>query len=148
MELESAIELRPYSVEMIGPETITICPYPFVVEQPKDHVLWSLWNYSFMNACCLGFGALVYSIKARDCKVAGNAEDATRYGKKAKIMNIVAMVLGILLFLLICGLIASVLIALQGRVKKLFDEYKANCLPCSFICQGMKPSAKQYYSHL
>ncbi|XP_028592176.1 dispanin subfamily A member 2b-like [Podarcis muralis] len=128
MELESAMDvnLRPYSVEMIGGDTITICPYPFVVEQPKDYVLWSLYNFSFMNACCLGFAALVYSIKARDCKVAGNAEDATRYGKRAKILNIVAIVLGVLLFLLLCGLIASVLIALQERVQKLFDEYKTN----------------------
>uniref|UniRef100_A0A670HP92 Uncharacterized protein n=1 Tax=Podarcis muralis TaxID=64176 RepID=A0A670HP92_PODMU len=32
----------------------------------KDYVLWSLFSFSFLNACCLGFAALVFSIKVRN----------------------------------------------------------------------------------
>ncbi|XP_075784467.1 uncharacterized protein LOC142829261 isoform X2 [Pelodiscus sinensis] len=33
-------------------------------EQPRDYVLWSLFNTVFFNVCCLGFLALVFSVKA------------------------------------------------------------------------------------
>lgn len=30
---------------------------------PKDYLLWSLCNTLYVNFCCLGFMALIYSIK-------------------------------------------------------------------------------------
>lgn len=33
---------------------------------PRDYLVWSLCNTLYVNFCCLGFMALVYSIKVRD----------------------------------------------------------------------------------
>lgn len=33
------------------------------IQQVKDYVLWSLFNFAFANFCCLGFIALVFSVK-------------------------------------------------------------------------------------
>ncbi|NXL84074.1 IFM1 protein, partial [Alectura lathami] len=74
-------------------EPITI---PVPVQQPKDFVLWSLFNFVFCNACCLGFCALAYSIKSRDRIVARDLVGAHTYGKKAKVLNIVTLFVGIL----------------------------------------------------
>ncbi|GCB85190.1 hypothetical protein scyTo_0025874, partial [Scyliorhinus torazame] len=29
----------------------------------RDHLLWSIFNFFYMNFCCLGFVALVFSVK-------------------------------------------------------------------------------------
>ncbi|XP_067318670.1 interferon-induced transmembrane protein 2-like isoform X2 [Anolis sagrei] len=31
--------------------------------QPNDYFLWSIFNFGFFNTCCLGFIALVFSVK-------------------------------------------------------------------------------------
>ncbi|KAM6309023.1 interferon-induced transmembrane protein 5-like [Aegotheles albertisi] len=60
---------------------------------PPDYVLWSLFNVlmgyglAYMGCCC--FPALIYSIKARDCKVLGDLEGARRHGARAKVLNII-----------------------------------------------------------
>uniref|UniRef100_A0A8C4RJ05 Uncharacterized protein n=1 Tax=Erpetoichthys calabaricus TaxID=27687 RepID=A0A8C4RJ05_ERPCA len=59
----------------------------------KDHVLWSLCSFHFMNYCCLGLIALWYSFKSRDQKVARNLQLARIYGEKAKCFNITILVL-------------------------------------------------------
>uniref|UniRef100_A0A8C4RHK8 Uncharacterized protein n=1 Tax=Erpetoichthys calabaricus TaxID=27687 RepID=A0A8C4RHK8_ERPCA len=59
----------------------------------KDHVLWSLCSFHFMNFCCLGLIALWYSIRSRDQKVARNLQLARMYGEKAKCFNITILVL-------------------------------------------------------
>ncbi|XP_075784466.1 dispanin subfamily A member 2b-like isoform X1 [Pelodiscus sinensis] len=69
-------------------------------EQPRDYVLWSLFNTVFFNVCCLGFLALVFSVKARDCKVLGDTSGAGSYGKTARKLNIAALVLGLLALIL------------------------------------------------
>lgn len=33
---------------------------------PRDHLLWSLCNTVYLNLFCLGFMALVYSVKVRE----------------------------------------------------------------------------------
>ncbi|CAI5763109.1 dispanin subfamily A member 2b-like [Podarcis lilfordi] len=66
---------------------------------PQDHVLWSLFSFSFLNACCLGFAALVYSIKSRDNKVLGYSEIAATYGRTSKCLNIAALILSIIFFI-------------------------------------------------
>ncbi|XP_075283166.1 interferon-induced transmembrane protein 5-like [Opisthocomus hoazin] len=65
--------------------------------QPRDYVLWSLFNvllgYALAYLGCLCFPALVFSIKARDCKVLGDLEGAQRYGRRAKVLNIICSLL-------------------------------------------------------
>ncbi|XP_074854054.1 interferon-induced transmembrane protein 1-like [Carettochelys insculpta] len=63
--------------------------------QPRDFVVWSFFNTLFFNVCCLGFLALLFSIKARDCKVLGDTNKAGSYGKTAKCLNIIALTLGV-----------------------------------------------------
>ncbi|KAM6115094.1 interferon-induced transmembrane protein 3-like [Pterocles gutturalis] len=63
---------------------------------PQDFVLWSFFNTLFCNPCCFGFLALVFSIKARDMKIAQDQGAAETYGRTAKHLNIVALCLGII----------------------------------------------------
>ncbi|XP_042641256.1 dispanin subfamily A member 2b-like [Tyto alba] len=65
--------------------------------QPRDYVLWSLFNvllgYGLAYLGCLCFPALIFSIKARDCKVLGDLEGARRHGTRAKVLNIICSLL-------------------------------------------------------
>ncbi|XP_067903066.1 dispanin subfamily A member 2b-like [Heterodontus francisci] len=56
----------------------------------RDHLLWSLLNLAYMNVCCIGFVALVFSVKSRDRKVMGDVEGAQHYASKARALNIAA----------------------------------------------------------
>uniref|UniRef100_A0A8C8E9G5 IFM5 protein n=1 Tax=Otus sunia TaxID=257818 RepID=A0A8C8E9G5_9STRI len=47
-----------------GP-TITSFVRPEPVPNPQDFVLWSFFNTVFFNAFCLGFIALIFSVKVR-----------------------------------------------------------------------------------
>ncbi|NWW53983.1 IFM3 protein, partial [Pedionomus torquatus] len=67
------------------------------VRKPQDFVLWSLFNAMYCNPFCLGFIALVFSVKARDRRTANDAASATSYGRTAKRLNIAALCLGILM---------------------------------------------------
>ncbi|XP_052549934.1 interferon-induced transmembrane protein 5-like [Tympanuchus pallidicinctus] len=66
-------------------------------EQPRDFVLWSLFNvlagFALAYLGCFCFPSLIFSIKARDCKVLGDLEGARRYGTRAKVLNIIFSVL-------------------------------------------------------
>ncbi|KAM6067905.1 dispanin subfamily A member 2b-like [Theristicus caerulescens] len=68
--------------------------------QPRDYVVWSLFNvlagYGIAYLGCLCLPALVFSIKARDCKVLGDLEGARRHGARARVWNIVCSVLLVL----------------------------------------------------
>lgn len=65
-----------------------------VPEPPKDFVVWSLFNAIFLNYfCCLGFLALVFSIKSRDRKIVGDLVGAQHYGATAKVLNIMSTTL-------------------------------------------------------
>ncbi|MBZ3870688.1 Interferon-induced transmembrane protein 3 [Sciurus carolinensis] len=44
-----------------APVTTTVINMPSEISVP-NHVVWSLFNTLFMNFCCLGFIAFVYSI--------------------------------------------------------------------------------------
>ncbi|XP_039317781.2 interferon-induced transmembrane protein 3-like [Saimiri boliviensis] len=69
-----------------------------------DHVIWSLFNTLFMNSCCLGFIAFVYSVKqprqSRDRKMVGNLTGAQAYASTTKCLNIWALILGIIMTIL------------------------------------------------
>nr|XP_056707957.1 dispanin subfamily A member 2b-like [Euleptes europaea] len=115
------LSLQPYDMkEQGGPAPPYPYPYPRGAaaapspsRQPRDFVVWSLFNFIFLNVCCLGFVALVFSFKSRDRKVVGDAEAAASYGTTAKSLNIAALVLSILFLILIIVLVASGTLALQ-----------------------------------
>ncbi|XP_078077414.1 dispanin subfamily A member 2b-like [Mustelus asterias] len=89
------------------------CPYPgqpqvqstvITVAQNvppmRDHFLWSIFNFGYLNFCCIGFMALVYSVKSRDRKHVGDLEGARSYASTARTLNIVTTVLSILLIVI------------------------------------------------
>ncbi|XP_027517870.1 interferon-induced transmembrane protein 5-like [Corapipo altera] len=86
-------------------------PGPRADPPPRDYVLWSLLNVVLWCAVfglgCLGFPPLVYSIKARDCKLLGDLEGARRHGSRARVANIICSVL---VTLMLVGLIIIVII--------------------------------------
>ncbi|KAM6925736.1 interferon-induced transmembrane protein 1-like [Lycodopsis pacificus] len=94
-----------------------------VSEAPRDHVIWSIYNLFHWNPCCLGLVALLYSIKARDRKMAGDMSGARHYGSTARCLNIWATVL-VCLFSLICIIVVAVYI---NQVKdSLHRNYQIN----------------------
>ncbi|KAM6274401.1 dispanin subfamily A member 2b-like [Porphyrio hochstetteri] len=74
---------------------------------PRDHLVWSLCSALYANVCCLGFMALVFSVKSRDRKVLGDYSGALSYGSTAKYLNITALLLNIFLVILVIALLAS-----------------------------------------
>ncbi|XP_029290363.1 dispanin subfamily A member 2b-like [Cottoperca gobio] len=81
-------------------------------EPPKDHIIWSLSNFVFVNVFCLGLVALIFSIKL-DRKVAGDLEGARRHGSTAKYLNISATVLTSTIVLIYIIIITSITISVQ-----------------------------------
>ncbi|MEQ2195227.1 hypothetical protein XENOCAPTIV_009344 [Xenoophorus captivus] len=73
---------------------------------PRDYLLWSLCNTFYVNFCCLGFMALIYSIK--ECS------------DKAKWYNILAAGWNLLIPLLAIVLIVLLLVHL-GSSRGSFD---------------------------
>ncbi|XP_009999782.1 PREDICTED: interferon-induced transmembrane protein 3 [Chaetura pelagica] len=93
-----------------GPSMQTQRPVP----NPNDFVLWSFFNAMFCNPFCLGFIALVFSVKARDKKIAQDPAGAKTFGKTAKHLNIAALSLGILSYILLIVLLVVIYVnALQ-----------------------------------
>ncbi|NXO05573.1 IFM2 protein, partial [Rhinopomastus cyanomelas] len=67
-----SIPMAPYGKEgasgpatAFGPTVTTSFPPAQRGRSPPDFVLWSFFNTLFCNACCLGFVALVFSMKVR-----------------------------------------------------------------------------------
>ncbi|XP_062431873.1 dispanin subfamily A member 2b-like [Rhea pennata] len=73
----------------------------------RDHLAWSLCSSLYMNFCCLGFMALVFSIKSRDRKALGDYSGALSYSSTAKCLNIMALLLSSLVFVLVVILLAT-----------------------------------------
>ncbi|TNN00394.1 hypothetical protein fugu_011640 [Takifugu bimaculatus] len=93
---------------------------------PRDYLVWSLCNTLYVNFCCLGFMALVYSIKARDQKTQGNLQLAQECSDKAKWYNILAAGWNLLIPLLFVVLLVLLLIHLgtsQGSSPGSFDFF-------------------------
>ncbi|XP_014734157.1 PREDICTED: interferon-induced transmembrane protein 5-like [Sturnus vulgaris] len=91
-------------------------PGPRSDPQPRDYVLWSVFNVLLWCALgglgCLGFPALVYSIKARDCKLVGDLEGARRHSDRARVANIICSVVVAvvgLIFIIITAIFISTL---------------------------------------
>ncbi|MBN3290318.1 IFM10 protein, partial [Polypterus senegalus] len=83
----------------------------------KDHVLWSLFSFGYLNCCCLGLVALWYSIKSRDQKLAKNLTLATGYGASAKRFNIAATVLSVIVFIIVIAIYATTIAAAVSQFK-------------------------------
>ncbi|CAJ0918214.1 unnamed protein product [Ranitomeya imitator] len=89
----------------------------------RDHLLWSLCNTVYLNLFCLGFMALVYSVKARDQRVQGNELAARRYGRKARCYNILATVWNIALPAFILALVITGIVHLSQVVNASLDFF-------------------------
>ncbi|XP_029438334.1 dispanin subfamily A member 2b-like [Rhinatrema bivittatum] len=80
----------PYSALSNREELLPAAP------PPRDFVLWSLFNAIFLNPLCLGFLALVFSVKARDRKMLQDMNGAGHYASTAKALNIASSIIGII----------------------------------------------------
>ncbi|XP_041652691.1 dispanin subfamily A member 2b-like [Cheilinus undulatus] len=79
---------QPGAPAVVQTTTVTI-----TTEPPKDHIIWSLFSFIYMNFFCLGLVALIHSIKSRDRKMVGDLEGARHHGSTARCYNIAATVL-------------------------------------------------------
>ncbi|NWW97761.1 IFM2 protein, partial [Caloenas nicobarica] len=96
------------------PPSIAVSVEPPPPPPPRDHLAWSLCTTIYGNVCCLGFLALVFSVKARDRKVLHDYSGALSYGSTAKYLNITALLLNIFLVILIIALMATGTIAVMN----------------------------------
>ncbi|XP_042267392.1 dispanin subfamily A member 2b-like [Thunnus maccoyii] len=87
---------QPSAPTMVQYTTVNI-----TTEPPPDYIIWSLCCFVNSNPFCLGLAALIYSIKARDRKVAGDLEGARHYGSTARCLNIVSTVLAAVTILIV-----------------------------------------------
>ncbi|XP_075945907.1 interferon-induced transmembrane protein 1-like [Anarhichas minor] len=83
-----------------GPTVVQNTTVNIASEAPRDHVIWSIFNFVHLNPFCLGLAALIFSIKARDRKMGGDMSGARHYGSTARCLNIWATVLSCLLSLI------------------------------------------------
>lgn len=40
--------------------------WPPAAPEPRDHLVWAIFNTLYMNICCLGFVALAFAVKVRE----------------------------------------------------------------------------------
>ncbi|XP_060033339.1 interferon-induced transmembrane protein 10 [Erinaceus europaeus] len=74
---------RPAAVIEVGPDSAEV----------NDYYLWSIFNFVYLNFCCLGFIALAYSLKVRDKKLLNDLEGAVEDAKTARLFNITSSAL-------------------------------------------------------
>ncbi|XP_040264999.1 dispanin subfamily A member 2b-like [Bufo bufo] len=91
--LKEEVEFRSYPGQNVQSTVVTIMPDGPPV---RDHLIWSLFNTMYLNFCCLGLLALVFSVKSRDRKLYGDKNGAASYGSTARSLNIASTVLAIL----------------------------------------------------
>ncbi|XP_018422680.1 PREDICTED: interferon-induced transmembrane protein 1-like [Nanorana parkeri] len=93
------VEMTPLQVAS-GQKESTVLTVTSNQLPERDHIIWSIFNTIYMNFCCLGFIALIFSIKSRDQKVNGKQNEARQYSTTARWLNIFSTVLTILWFLI------------------------------------------------
>ncbi|XP_007947533.1 interferon-induced transmembrane protein 10 [Orycteropus afer afer] len=76
---------------MTNPTTV-VEVYPDTTEV-NDYYLWSIFNFVYLNFCCLGFIALAYSLKVRDKKLLNDLNGAVEDAKTARLFNITSSAL-------------------------------------------------------
>ncbi|XP_071073958.1 interferon-induced transmembrane protein 10 [Dasypus novemcinctus] len=82
-----AAEKKP----MTAPATV-VEMHPDTTEV-NDYYLWSIFNFVYLNFCCLGFIALAYSLKVRDKKLLNDLNGAVEDAKTARLFNITSSAL-------------------------------------------------------
>ncbi|XP_045676981.1 interferon-induced transmembrane protein 10 [Phyllostomus hastatus] len=76
---------------MTNPATVVeVCPD---TSEVNDYYLWSIFNFVYLNFCCLGFIALAYSLKVRDKKLLNDLNGAVEDAKTARLFNITSSAL-------------------------------------------------------
>ncbi|XP_068253937.1 dispanin subfamily A member 2b-like [Nyctibius grandis] len=111
--LSAGPALPPYEplvegLDMEGlPRSVVVPVEPPPPPPPRDHLAWSLGTALYGNVCCLGFLALVFSVKSRDRKVLGDYSGALSYGSTAKYLNIAALLFNVFLVILLIALLAT-----------------------------------------
>ncbi|XP_061078832.1 interferon-induced transmembrane protein 5 [Conger conger] len=91
-------------------------------QPPRDYLVWSLCNTLYVNFCCLGFLALIYSVKARDQMTLGDLRAARECSDKAKWYNILASGWNLLIPLLVVVVLVLLLVHL-GSAEGSFDFF-------------------------
>ena len=99
-------------VVVLGSPHISTSATATTINMPEistpDHVVWSLFNTLFFNACCLGIIAYAYSVKSRNRKMVGDVIGAQAYASTAKCLNISSLIFSIsILMVIICIIIFS-----------------------------------------
>ncbi|XP_047452734.1 dispanin subfamily A member 2b-like [Mugil cephalus] len=82
----------PTAPALPAPSTVQYTTVNVTAEPPRDHIIWSICSLFYSNPFCLGLAALIFSVKARDRKMAGDVEGARHYGSTARCLNISAMI--------------------------------------------------------
>ncbi|XP_040184308.1 interferon-induced transmembrane protein 1-like [Rana temporaria] len=88
----------------------------------QDHLIWSIFNTIYMNFCCLGFIALIFSVKSRDQKLNGKQSQARQYSTSARYLNIFSTVLTILWFLITVSVIIYNFVRLKAAIRSFFGQ--------------------------
>ncbi|KAM9302096.1 interferon-induced transmembrane protein 3-like [Gastrophryne carolinensis] len=96
--LREEIEFQNSSVQHVQSTVVTVIPDGPPV---RDHIIWSFFNAVYLNFCCLGVLAFVFSVKARDRNLLGDKNGANSYGSTARSLNIAATVLSILTIVIV-----------------------------------------------
>nr|XP_006008250.1 PREDICTED: interferon-induced transmembrane protein 1-like [Latimeria chalumnae] len=92
------------------------------VAVPRDHLLCSIFNTIYGNFCCLGFLALIFSVKSRDRKMVQDMEGAHHYASTAKCLNITALVFNILTFIIVMIVFAMYITILIQRIQEALNS--------------------------
>ncbi|KAM8750596.1 interferon-induced transmembrane protein 1-like [Acanthopagrus schlegelii] len=115
-----------------GPAVVQYTTLNISSEPPKDHIIWSLCCFVYANPLCLGLAALIFSIKARDRKVAGDLEGARHYASTARCLNIWATVL----FSIAILIVMIVIIVVAVQVQTVYRSINRPSNPYNFNYRG------------
>ncbi|KAG9475731.1 hypothetical protein GDO78_003898 [Eleutherodactylus coqui] len=114
----SLIPLRDTTIQIESTKVTVASDKPPV----RDHIVWSILNTVYMNFCCLGLVALIFSIKSRDNKLIGNQKGAKKYGGNARSLNIASSVLTVLWILITLIIIYVNFLRFTAAIKSLFGK--------------------------
>ncbi|XP_074490040.1 dispanin subfamily A member 2b-like [Sebastes fasciatus] len=125
-QIESVPLQGRYDGQPGGPRVVQCTTVNISTEPPKDHIIWSFLCFMYTTpCCCLGLAALIFSIKARDRKVAGDLEGARHYGSTARCLNIGATVLfSIMVFIFIITI--AVVAVKMNEAYRSYSGYHTN----------------------
>ncbi|XP_077177359.1 interferon-induced transmembrane protein 1-like [Paroedura picta] len=108
-QLKEERELVPMEAQMPITTTVVHMAPQANMTLARDHIVWSIFTTAYLNVCCLGVIALAFSVKARDRKLIGDYGGASSYGSTARALNITALMLTLLSFMLIILVVKGVI---------------------------------------